>query len=202
MPYILGLTGNIASGKTTVGLLLLELGAAEYIDADTVVHELYLPGRPLVAELAQEFGPGVVDAEGGVDRKALGDLVFNDAVRLRRLEEIVHPLVFSALSGRMREIPEDGVGVLDAVKLVESGYGSLCHGLWIVTCPPQIQLERLMTTRGMTETEARARLASQPHLEPKLSLASAVIDNSGTLDDLRRQVTVAWNAFLASLPRA
>ena len=200
MPYILGLTGNIASGKTTVGLLLLELGAAEYIDADTVVHELYLPGRPLVAELAQEFGPSIVDAEGGVDRKALGDLVFNDPTRLRRLEEIVHPRVFSALSGRMRDISDEGVGVLDAVKLVESGYGALCHGLWIVTCPPQIQLERLMTTRGMTETDARARLAAQPPIEPKLALASAVIDNSGSLDDLRRQVAAAWNAFLASLP--
>jgi len=202
MPYILGLTGNIASGKTTVGLLLLELGAAEYIDADTVVHELYLPGQPLVAQLAMEFGQGIVDTEGGVDRKALGDLVFNDPMRLRRLEQIVHPLVFSALSGRMRDIPEEGVGVLDAVKLVESGYAALCHGLWIVTCPPQTQLERLMTTRGMTEAEARARLAAQPPVEPKLSLASAVIDNSGSLDDLRRQVTTAWNAFLASLPRS
>jgi dephospho-CoA kinase len=201
MPYILGLTGNIASGKTTVGLLLLELGAAEYIDADTVVHELYLPGQPLVAHLAQEFGQSIVDSEGGVDRKALGDLVFNDPARLRRLEQIVHPRVFSALSGRMREIPEDGVGVLDAVKLVESGYAALCHGLWIVTCPPQTQLQRLMTTRGMSEAEARSRLAAQPPMEPKLSLASAVIDNSGTLDDLRRQVTAAWNAFLASLPR-
>src|SRR5690349_10340604 len=200
MPYILGLTGNIASGKTTVGLLLLELGAAEYIDADTVVHEQYLTGQPLVAEVAQEFGSSIVDAEGGVDRKTLGDLVFNDPTRLRRLEEIVHPRVFSALSGRMRDIPEEGVGVLDAVKLVESGYGSLCHGLWIVTCPPQIQLERLTTTRGMSEAEARARLAAQPPIEPKLSLASAVIDNSGSLDDLRRQVTAAWNAFLASLP--
>jgi dephospho-CoA kinase len=121
MPYILGLTGNIASGKTTVGLLLLELGAAEYIDADNVVHELYLPGQPLVADLAREFGPGIVDAEGGVDRKALGDLVFNDPMRLRQLERIVHPQVFSALSGRMRDIPEHGVGVLDAIKLVESG---------------------------------------------------------------------------------
>jgi dephospho-CoA kinase len=202
MPYILGLTGNIASGKTTVGLLLLELGAATYVDADTVVHELYLPGQPLVAEVAREFGPGVVNAEGGVDRKALGDLVFGDPARLRRLEQIVHPLVFSALSGRMRDIPENGVGVLDAVKLVESGYGALCHALWIVTCPPQIQFERLMTTRGMTEAEARARLAAQPPLEPKLGLASAVIDNSGSLDDLRRQVTAAWNAFLASLPHS
>jgi dephospho-CoA kinase len=202
MPYILGLTGNIASGKTTVGLLLLELGAAAYVDADTVVHELYLPGQPLVAELAREFGPGIVNAEGGVDRKALGDLVFNDPVKLRRLEVIVHPQVFSALSGRMRDIPEEGVGVLDAVKLIESGYAALCHAIWIVTSLPEVQIQRMMTTRGMSEAEARARLAAQPPVEPKLSLASAVIDNSGSLDDLRRQVTAAWQAFIASLPVA
>src|SRR5207302_649005 len=85
----------------------------------------------------------------------------NDPPRLRQLEQIVHPQVFSALSGRMRDISDEGVGVLDAIKLVESGYGALCHALWIVTCPPRVQLERLMTTRGMSEPEARARLAAQ-----------------------------------------
>src|SRR5258708_10288390 len=100
MPYVLGLTGNIASGKTTIGLMLLELGGTEYVDADLVVHKLYLPGQPLVAELAQAFGPGILDAAGGVDRRALGAIVFGDAARLRQLEGIVHPAVQSALVGR------------------------------------------------------------------------------------------------------
>jgi len=200
VPYILGLTGNIASGKTTIGLMLLELGATTYVDADLAVHELYLPGRPLVAQLAQAFGPGVLAPDGGVDRKALGALVFGDREKLRLLESIVHPAVQTVLVGKMRELPPDGVGVLDAVKLVESGYAPLCHGVWLVTSPEDVQLRRLMETRGMSEREARLRLAAQPPLEPKRSVATEVIENSGSLDDLRRQVTAAWERFVASLP--
>lgn len=199
MPYVLGLTGNIASGKTTIGLMLLELGATEYVDADLAVHELYLPGQPLVAELARTFGPGILDAAGGVDRRALGAIVFGDAARLRQLESIVHPAVQTALVGRMRALPPEGIGVLDAVKLVESGYAPLCHGLWLVTSPPEVQLRRMMETRGLSEAEARARLAAQPPLEGKRALATEVIKNDGTLEELRRQVTAAWGRFVATL---
>jgi dephospho-CoA kinase len=202
MPYILGLTGNIAAGKTTVGLMLLELGAYTYVDADLVVHELYLPGKPLVAQLTQAFGPRVLDAEGGVDRRALGDIVFRDPEKLCQLEAIVHPEVRSALVARMRDLPPEGIGVLDAIKLVESGYAPLCHGLWLVTCPPDVQLQRLMTTRGMSAEDARARLAAQPTLEGKRALATELIDNRGTLDDLRRLVAAAWQRFMATLPNA
>lgn len=201
MAYFLGLTGNIASGKTTIGLMLLELGASLYCDADLVVHELYLPGKPLVEPLVAEFGPGILDAEGGIDRRALGRLVFGDPAKLRRLESIVHPVVQTELIERMRAVPPNGVGVLDAVKLVESGYAALGHGLWIVTCPRAEQMRRLVELRGLSEDEARARLDAQPPIEPKLALATEVIDNSGTLDDLRRQVTAAWGRFQASLPR-
>jgi dephospho-CoA kinase len=199
MPYILGLTGNIASGKTNIGLMLLELGAYTYVDADHVVHELYLPNQPLAAELSHVFGPGILDPEGGVDRRALGQIVFGDPEKLRRLESIVHPLVQSALVARMRDLPPDGVGVLDAIKLVESGYAPLCHGLWLVICPPEIQLRRLIETRDLTEQEARARLSAQPPLDEKRALATELIDNSGTLADLRAQVQTAWERFVASL---
>lgn len=200
MPYFLGLTGNIASGKTTVGLLLLELGAATYLDADLVVHELYLPGQPLVPALIQAFGPGIADAHGGIDRKALGALVFGDTAKLRQLEAIVHPVVQGEILRRLRSVPEHGVGVLDAVKLIESGYASLSHGVWIVTSSPEEQVRRMVQNRGMTEAEARARLAAQPPLEPKLDQATEIIQNNGSLDDLRAQVTAAWQRFLASLP--
>jgi dephospho-CoA kinase len=199
MPSVLGLTGNIASGKTTIGLMLLELGATEYVDADAVVHELYLPGRPLTAKLAETFGPSILDSDGGVDRRVLGQIVFGDTAKLRLLESLVHPEVQMALIGRMRRLPPDGVGVLDAVKLVESGYASLCHGLWVVTCPPETQLQRLIETRGLSEAEARLRLNAQPPIEPKRAVATEVIDNSGSLDDLRRQVNAAWARYLASL---
>lgn len=201
MPYYLGLTGNIACGKSTVGKMLQALGVHRYIDADAVVHDLYLPGQPLVAQLAQEFGAGILDADGGVNRKALGDLVFNDPTKMRRLESIVHPAVQEAIIGEVRAIPDDQVGVLDAIKLIESGYAPICHGIWIVTCSPEIQLQRLMQQRGMSEADARARLVAQPPIEPKLAQATEVIANNGTLEDLQQQVTTAWARFLASLPR-
>jgi dephospho-CoA kinase len=199
MPFVLGLTGNIASGKTTIGHMLLELGADVYVDADAAVHELYLPGQPLAAELARTFGSGILDTRGGVDRRALGAIVFSDQQKLRQLETIVHPAVQTALVGRMRELPADGIGVLDAIKLVESGYGQLCHGLWLVTCPPEVQMRRLIEMRGLTEAEARTRLAAQPSIEGKRELASEVIENGGSLEELRRQVTAAWERFIAGL---
>jgi dephospho-CoA kinase len=200
MPYYLGLTGNIACGKSTVGKMLQALGVNRYIDADAVVHDLYLPGQPLVAQLAQEFGAGILDDTGGVNRKALGELVFNDPTKLRRLESIVHPAVQEAIISEVRAIPDDKVGVLDAIKLIESGYAPICHGIWIVTCSPEVQLQRLMQQRGMNEAEARARLAAQPPIEPKLPQATEVIENNGSLEDLQREVSAAWARFLASLP--
>jgi dephospho-CoA kinase len=205
MPYILGLTGNIASGKTTIGLMLLELGAQLYVDADQVVHELYLPGQPLVAELSKAFGPEILDDAGGVDRKILGQIVFGDAGKLRLLESIVHPAVQTALINKMRElstIGPDAIGVLDAIKLVESGYAQLGHALWLVTCAPEVQLQRLMTLRGMSEADARLRLAAQPSLDEKRALATEIIDNSGDLDHLRAQVVAAWGRFIASIKKA
>ncbi|MGH2486090.1 MAG: dephospho-CoA kinase [Ktedonobacterales bacterium] len=199
MPSILGLTGNIASGKSTVGMLLLELGATAYIDADLVVHELYLPGKPLVSDIAAAFGAGVVDEAGGVNRRALGDIVFGDAARLRQLESIVLPHVRDALLARLRALPASGIGVFDAIKLVESGYAPLCDGVWLVTCSEEAQMRRLMTSRGLTETEARQRIAAQPDLEPKRAAATEIITNDGTLDDLRREVGAAWERFRAEL---
>src|SRR5260370_10998308 len=143
MPSILGLTGNIASGKTTIGLMLLELGATDYGDADLVVHELYLPGRPLVAQLVEAFGARILDAEGGVNRRVLGELVFGDPARLRQLEALVHPAVQTALIERMRALPPNGIGVLGAIKLLEAGHGPPCHGPLPGPCPPEIQPRRL-----------------------------------------------------------
>lgn len=202
MPYILGLTGNIACGKTSVGLMLLELGAVAYVDADQTVHELYLPGQPLVARIAEALGPDVVGADGGIDRKRLGDRVFRDPAALRQLEAIVHPAVQNALVGRLRELPDEGVGVLDAVKLVESGYAPFCQGIWLVRCTEATQLRRLEEQRGLSPDDARARLAAQPPLAPKLAVATAVIDNDGSFDQLRARVREEWERFLATIGRA
>jgi dephospho-CoA kinase len=108
-------------------------------------------------------------------------------------------MVRDRLVDTMRRMPENGIGVLDAVKLIESGYGPLCHGLWLVVCPPELQLHRLMATRGLSETDARARIAAQTPVDAKRALATEVIVNNGSLDELRRQVTEAWQRFKLSL---
>ncbi len=130
MPRIIGITGNIACGKTAVGHILLELGAERYIDADAVVHRLYLSGQPIAVKVAKDFGPGVVAADGSVDRKALGAIVFQDAAAMRRLEAIVHPAVSVALANELAAVSDAGIAVIDAVKLLEGGSGAFCQSKW------------------------------------------------------------------------
>lgn len=197
MAILLGLTGNIASGKTTVGQMLLELGAARYIDADQVVHDLYAPGKPIYAGVVAAFGEEILTPEGTIDRRRLGNVVFNDAEALRRLEAIVHPAVGGAVLGEIQTAAPDDVLVLDAVKLLEGGTGALCKSRWLVTCDEEQQLQRLMKRNGFSEEEARARLRAQPPLEPKLPLVDEVIDNSGTLEATRARVEAAWGRFKA-----
>src|SRR5215467_12356880 len=117
MPRIIGITGNIACGKTAVGHMLLEMGAERYIDADAVVHRLYQRGQSIAVKVAEVFGPGVVDSSGDIDRKALGTIVFQDTAAMRRLEEIVHPAVSQALTNELARVSPTGIAIIDAVKL-------------------------------------------------------------------------------------
>jgi len=197
MPFVIGLTGNIASGKTTVGRLLLEQGAQRYIDADLLVHQLYEPGQPVYAAVVEAFGPGVVDTQGALNRRALGAIVFNDPEALRRLERIVHPAVHAAIAAELQQLPADAIAVVDAVKLIEGGSAQLAHSRWLVTCAPEEQLRRLIELRGLSEAEARARLLAQPPVEPRLKLVDEVIDNSGDLTATRAQVRAAFARFCA-----
>jgi dephospho-CoA kinase len=197
MAILLGLTGNIASGKTTVGHMLLELGAARYIDADQVVHQLYEPGQPIYDGVVAAFGAKILTPEGAIDRRRLGNIVFNDAEALRRLEAIVHPAVGAAIAAQIQAEAPDAVLVLDAVKLLEGGTGALCKSRWLVICNEEQQLRRLIERDGFSDEEARARLRAQPPLAPKLALVDEVIDNSGTLAATRAQVEAAWERFRA-----
>ena len=199
MPVLLGLTGNIASGKTTVGQMLLELGAARYIDADQVVHQLYEPGQSIYAGVVAAFGNEILTPEGAIDRRKLGNIVFNNAEALRRLEAIVHPAVGGAVLAEIQTAAPDDILILDAVKLLEGGTGALCKSRWLVICAEEQQLQRLMNRNGFSEEEARARLRAQPPIEPKLPLVDEVIDNSGTLEATRAQVEAAWARFQQSL---
>jgi dephospho-CoA kinase len=225
-PYLIGLTGNIACGKSSVLAMLAELGA-RVIDADRVTHELQQPGQPVYTAIVDAFGPGILASPSGpIDRRALGAIVFADPAALRRLELIVHPAVHARIEEWLKEVGREPrtenqeprtenraiigdeqitrspahpltrspVAVIDAIKLLESGWKPLCDTIWVVTCRPEQQIERLMTTRGMSEAEARTRLSAQPPQAEKVAQADVVIDNSGTLEQTRQQVEAAWRA--------
>lgn len=200
MPRIIGITGNIACGKTAVGYMLLELGAERYIDADAVVHRLYQSGQPIALKVAEAFGPAVVASDGGVDRKALGEIVFQDAEAMRRLEAIVHPAVGQALANELDSVSPSGIAVIDAVKLLEGGSGAFCQSKWLVICTEEQELARLMTRNQLSEEEALARMRAQPSVEDRLPLVDEVIDNSGSLEETRRQVAAAFERFCRQFP--
>jgi dephospho-CoA kinase len=200
MPRIIGLTGNIACGKTSVGQMLLELGAERYIDADALVHQLYEPGQPVTNQIAAHFGPDLLTADGHIDRKRLGSLVFQDQAALQRLERIVHPAVAQAVRSELVRVSESGIAILDAVKLLEGGSAALCNSKWLVICPEEQELQRLMQRNHFTEQEARLRLAAQPSVAARLPLVDEVIDNGGSLEETYQQVRAAFQRFCVTFP--
>lgn len=195
MPHIIGLTGNIACGKTAVGHILLELGAERYIDADAVVHRLYESGQPIAKRVEEAFGADVMMADGSVNRRELGTIVFHHSEEMQRLEQIVHPAVRKALIEELNPVSERGIAVIDAVKLLEGGSGALCQSKWLVVCPQKQQLARLMARNNMSEEEALARVQAQTPVSAKLALVDEVIDNGGTLEETRIQAIAAFQRF-------
>lgn len=193
---VLGITGNIASGKSTVVDMLKDFGAIHF-DADLVYRELVGPGQPLLRSLADHFGAGIVAADGSLDRKALGAIVFSDPAKLAELDALTHPAVIAEID-RRAEAVERGVVVIDAVKLIESGHADRCDVVWLVVANPDVQMTRLMRRNRLDALEARRRIDAQPPMEAKRQQADRVIDNSGTLEETRRQVVSAWNAMLRS----
>jgi dephospho-CoA kinase len=191
-PYVIGLTGNIATGKSLVGHMLAELGA-EHIDADHLAHEVMAPGTPAWSEIVAAFGSsGVVGPDGKIDRQRLGRIVFSDPDALARLEQIVHPKVI-ARTRQLIEASGAPAVVVEAIKLIESGMvRQLCDVLWVVSAPRQVQLERLTKLRGLSRTDALLRLDAQPPAELKVAQADVVIDNGGAIGATRRQVKRAW----------
>ena len=187
---LIGLTGNIACGKTTVTRQLQSLGAY-VIDADSFIHEILRKGGPAYRPVLEEFGEGILAPDGEIDRRALGNIVFSDPDKLRRLEEIEHPIVRQIIDERIKSAPQPVV-VLDAIKLIESGWAARCDSIWVVTCRREQQIERLMKTRNYSQAEAETRVDAQSPQDLKVRSANVVIDNSGSLQDTRRQVLDAW----------
>ena len=185
----LGLTGGIASGKSAVAAMLREMGFA-VLDADGLAHKLIEPGQPAYDEVRQEFGESILAAGGRVDRAKLSAIVFSDRAKLDRLNAIVHPRVAEVIFSQFEAWRRSGVrdaAFVEAALLIESGIHKKLDGLVVAWCRPEQQLERLLA-RGLSETEARRRIAVQLPVEEKLRLAAEKIDCSGTLEETRRQV--------------
>lgn len=185
----LGLTGGIASGKSAVAAMLRELGFF-VLDADALAHKLIEPGQPAHSEVLSEFGPSIADASGRIDRVKLGAIVFNDRAKLDRLNAIVHPRVAEAIVRQFEEWERSGVrdaAFVEAALIVESGIHKKLDGLVVAWCTPEQQLARLIA-RGLSEAEARRRIAAQISVEEKLRYATERIDCSGSLENTRRQV--------------
>jgi len=185
----MGLTGGVASGKSTVAAMLLEMGFP-VLEADLVAHELMEPGQEAYDEILQEFGKELVDEKGRIDRAKLAAIVFADPEKLAKLNRIIHPRVEEITFQQFRQWEKDGVGdagFVAAALLVEAGFAEKLDGLVVTFCRPEQQLERLRA-RGMSETEARRRIAAQMPVEEKLKYATERIDCSGTMRDTRAQV--------------
>lgn len=211
--YVIGLTGGIACGKSTVVDMLGELGA-HTIDADRVTHRLQEPGTPVYDQIVAAFGPAILAAPAGpIDRGKLGARVFANPAELQQLEAIVHPAVRAEVLAWLEHIvagssrattrtlrwPTAGpVAVIDAIKLLEGGWHTQCNAIWVVTSSEAAQIRRLVEHRGMSEAEARLRIAAQPPQESRLAHASVVIDNSGTLEQTHDQVVAAWQKIRQS----
>jgi dephospho-CoA kinase len=188
---LIGLTGNIATGKSEVARMLRELSAT-VIDADVLARKVVEPGRPALAEITRVFGSDMLLPSGALDRKKLAGIVFGDKAKLKQLEAITHPAVRVELNKRIDEAPRDAVVVIEVIRLFEGGYAERCDQVWVTDCPRQMQIARLMTSRAMTEAEAIQRVDAQPSQADKVARADVVIDTSRSLAETKRQVDAAW----------
>ena len=201
-PFLLvGLTGSIATGKSTVSRMFAHLGA-RVIDADLLAREVVMPGQAAHARIVEEFGRQVVHEDGSLDRKALGAVVFADAAKRKRLEEITHPAIGlrqQRILSLLDEEAFEGVVIWDAALLFEGGGVAKMDRVVLVYADPETERRRLMERDGLSDADARARIGSQMPVAEKAKLADHVIDNSGTREETERQVRVVYGALLAEL---
>jgi len=194
---VYGITGNIASGKSSVARMFEELGA-RIIDADDVARAVVEPGEPAWKDIVDEFGKDVVDPDGRINRKKLADIVFSDEVRRGRLNDITHPRIKERIRGILGDYEKEGASIVmvEATLIVErGGLRSLIDGLIVVTSDEETQIERLLKEKGYTRGEAVSRLKAQMPAGEKARHGDYVIDNSGPLEDTRRRVKEVWEAI-------
>ena len=188
--YVIGVTGNIGTGKSVVRKILEHLGAYG-IDADALGHRAIAKGAPGYKPVLETFGKYVLGPDEQIDRNKLSRIVFNDPDALPLLEKIVHPLVDQALDLIIRRATQRVI-VIEAIKLIEANIHKNCNSLWVTYAPPEVQLARLIHNRHMTESEARQRMASQPPQERKMAAADVILKNVGPFEDTWNQVLAAW----------
>ena len=196
----IGLTGGIASGKSLVATRLAELGAV-LVDADAIAREVVEPGTPGLAAVVDAFGPEILDGEGRLDRPRLGSIVFQQPERRAELNGIVHPLVRERAAAVIAAAPEDAVVVQDIPLLVETGQQRNFHLVLVVDAPEAVRLQRMTEHRGMTEADARSRMAAQVSRQDRLAAADVVLTNSGTREELLGAVDGLWNGRLLPFGR-
>jgi dephospho-CoA kinase len=197
---LIGLTGGIGSGKSTVAAMLADRGAV-VIDADRVAHEVYEPGSEGYDALLQRFGPDIVDDLGRIDRPRLGAVVFNNPKALEDLNRTIHPLVRREIARRLLEVSQDdpnAVVAIEAALMTETGWSGGAGELWVVIAHPEVVIGRLVRQRAMDESDARLRLAAQATNEQRRKIATRVIENNGDLENLEAQVDRAWRETVES----
>ena len=198
---LVGLTGSIATGKSTVSRMFAHLGA-RVLDADLLAREVVMPGQPAYLKIVEEFGQGVVQDDATLDRKALGAIVFAEPARRKRLEEITHPAIAARQQRILSVLDEEafeGIVIWDVALLFETGGVAKMDRVVVVATDPETELARLMARDGMAETDARARMASQMPVAEKAKRAHYVIDNSGDRAQTEGQVKVVYEALLGEL---
>lgn len=195
MAFSVALTGGIASGKTTVAQLFAEHGAI-LIDSDALAREVVAPGTPGLAEIAARFGTGVLAPDGGLDRQALGEIIFGDERARGDLNAIIHPRVRQRRAEIISGAAEDAIVVSVIPLLVETGLAGGFDAVVVVDMPEELQIERLMARSGLTEERARARVDAQARRRERLAVAHWVIDNSGARAQLHDQVEVVWQGLI------
>lgn len=188
--YVIGLTGNIAVGKSLALRHLQELGA-EAIDADRVAHQAMMADGPAFQAILDAFGPQILGRDGQIDRAALGRIVFADPAALKRLEAITHPVIHETIDRLVRR-SEKGVAVIEAIKLLEGRLKDAVDAVWVVHAAPQTQYQRLISRRGLSPEEARQRIQAQNSQADKIKQADVVIHNDGDVADTLKQVQAHW----------
>lgn len=198
--YVIGLTGGIGSGKSTVARILEEQGA-HILSADLIGHEVYLPGRPAYREIIEAFGEEIVAEDGTIDRKKLGAIVFSDPRRLRKLNAITHPRMKGMMREKLAELKRSGVrvAVLEAALLLDAGWDDLADEVWVTVVPPEIAAKRTAARSGLSEQEVMERIKTQMSNEERIRRANVIISTEGDLEDTRRRTLKEWEALKTRL---